>query len=129
MGVCWQKNRKKWHAHFIHHAKTYYGGLFDHEEDAAMQINLICDDIGIKRKNPEINEDAIQNETKFKIYQCATENIVNETVKIEDKNILDGFNPKRKRKQHSMINQDVKEVKEEKELLEQIQNNYTKIHD
>merc|ERR1712034_233569 len=117
-----------------------------------MKINLICDKIKIERKNPEIDEDAIQNETKFKIYQYATEYIVNETVKIEDENIHDKFkvqcenhfihqsndeescidtefqssNPKRKRKQHSMINQD---VNEEKELLEQIQNNYTKIHD
>merc|ERR1712034_272771 len=98
------------------------------------------------------NEDAIQNKPKSKVHQYTTENIVNETVKIDDKNIFDVFkdqcgnrfihtddeerciatkfqksNPKRKRKQHSMTNQDVKEVKEENELLGQIQNNYTKM--
>jgi hypothetical protein len=33
------------------------------------------------------------------------------------------------KKKKSMINEDVNEVKEENELLEEIQNNYTKIHD
>jgi len=133
-GVSWNKGRKKWYAQFIHQAKTYYGGLFDHEEDAAMKINLICDEIEVERKNPEINADVMQKKTKFKIYQYATENIMNETVKIEDENILDGFkdvcenhfihqsndeercivNAKRKRKQNSMINQDVKEEEKRK---------------
>ena len=76
---------------------------------------------------------------------------MNETVKIEDENILDGFkdacenrfihqsndeercivNAKRKRKQNSMINQDVKEEEKRKWTVgqEQIQNNYTKMHD
>jgi len=85
---------------------------------------------------------------------------VNEEVKIEDKNILDGFkdqfennfmksnneencidtascqNQKRKRKEEPIIN-DVKEENVEiaisnhnkYELLEEIQENYTKIHD
>ena len=38
-------------------------------------------------------------------------------------------NAARKRKQNSMINDDVKEEKEENELLEKIQQDYTKIQD
>ena len=76
-------------------------------------------------------------ETKFKIYQYARENIACENrfihqINDEESCIETEFqnsNGKRKRKQNSMINQDVKEVKEENELLEEIQNNYTKIHD
>jgi hypothetical protein len=79
-GVSWNKDCKKWKAEFVHHAKTYYGGLFDHEENAAMKINLICDKIKIERKNPETNEDAIQKKINPNIDQ---ENIV----KMEDESI------------------------------------------
>ena len=46
----------------MHNKKLYYSGLFDHEEQAAMQVNLLCDKNGIERKNPMIiiEPDAIQ---------------------------------------------------------------------
>jgi len=149
-GVYWHKHCRKWTAKLIHQTKPYYGGLFDIEEHAAMKINLICDTIKIKRKNPHISKNVISNKTKSKVHQCSTENTVNEEVKIEDKNIFDRFkdecenrciqsndatefqnsNAKRKRKQNSLINDDVKEeVKEENELLEKIQQDYTKMQD
>ena len=53
-GVCWNKDNKKWQAQ-LHSKKKYYGGLFDNEEHAAMKINLLCDKIGIERKNPKID--------------------------------------------------------------------------
>ena len=76
-----------------------------------------------------------------------------EIIKIEDENILDGFkdacenrfiqsndeenidtefqksNAKRKRKPNSMLNNDVKEVKEENELFQKIQQDYTETKD
>ena len=38
--------------------KVYYGGYFDNEEHAAMIVNLLCDEYGIKRKNLTINIDS-----------------------------------------------------------------------
>ena len=61
-GVCWDKDCKKWQAQLRHKRKNYYGGLFDNEEQAAMKINLLCDKIEIKRRNPtiEIKPDIMQ---------------------------------------------------------------------
>jgi len=53
-GVCWNNNEKKWHAKLKHNKKTCYGGYFDNEEQAAMSVNLLCDKIGIERKNPNV---------------------------------------------------------------------------
>merc|ERR1711925_41050 len=36
------------------------GGFFDKEEHAAIKINLLCEQFGIKRRNPTINMDDIQ---------------------------------------------------------------------
>jgi len=54
-GVCWDNNVKKWRVQFMHKQKQYYGGLFDKEEDAAMNVNLLCDECKVKRKNPMID--------------------------------------------------------------------------
>ena len=54
-GVSWLKATKKWMTQFNHKGKTYYGGLFNNEEHAAMKINLLCDKCQIERKNPTIN--------------------------------------------------------------------------
>ena len=45
-----------------HNQKVHYGGLFDNEEHAAMKINLLCDKMGIDRKNPmiDLKPDAMQ---------------------------------------------------------------------
>ena len=46
----------------MQNGKVYSGGLFDDEEHAAMKVNLLCDEFGIKRKNPNfiMEPDAIQ---------------------------------------------------------------------
>jgi hypothetical protein len=59
-GVSWNSDTKKWKAQLKHNGKNYHGGYFDNEEHAAMKINLLCDEYGIKRKNPEININFIQ---------------------------------------------------------------------
>jgi phage terminase small subunit len=78
-GVCWNKDHKKWQAQLKHNNKSYYGRYFDNEEHADMSVNLLCDKYEIARKNPviDIKEDVIQQ--------------VNKDIKIEDKNIFDGF--------------------------------------
>jgi len=62
IGVCWEKGRKKWKAKLVHNKKLYFGGYFDHEEHAAMKVNLLCDEYEIEHKNPmiHIDLDAIQ---------------------------------------------------------------------
>ena len=40
-----------------HNKKKYYGGYDDHEEHAAMKVNLLCDKLEIERKNPTIDID------------------------------------------------------------------------
>merc|ERR1712034_4280 len=92
-GVSWYKDRNKWRVDLIHNKKRYSGGLFDNEEQAAMKVNLMCDELEMDRKNPMINirTNAIQQKTKSKAPQYATENTVDEDVKIEDEKILDGF--------------------------------------
>ena len=54
VGVCWNKNRKKWETKLKYKKKQYYGGLFDNEEHAAMKVNLLCDEFETERKNPTI---------------------------------------------------------------------------
>merc|ERR1712034_139519 len=64
IGVCWSKIKRKWQTLLAHNKKQYCGGHFDHEEDAAMKVNLLCDKYKIERKNPTINIelDEIQQE-------------------------------------------------------------------
>merc|ERR1712034_5435 len=50
------------------------------------RVNLLCDKFGVKRKNPKINNDAIQKKTK----EFKEENIV----KIEDESIIFGLKDK-----------------------------------
>jgi len=132
-GVYWNKGSKKWRAQLTHNNKQYYGGNSDNEDHAAMKVNLLCDNIEIKRKNPAVDKDAYQKETKSKIHKYETEKIVNEQVKLEDENIIGGSkdecenrliqsnneekciatefensNAKRKRNENSIMNDDVK---------------------
>merc|ERR1712034_231670 len=46
---------KKWKAMLSHKHKHYRVGYFDNEEHAAMKVNLLCDTLGIERKNLTIN--------------------------------------------------------------------------
>jgi len=134
-GVSWKKNQRKWQSTLRYNKKYCYGGTFDHEEDAAMKINLLCDEYGIKRKNPTINIalDESQQKLNCNIYQSKEENIV----KKEEESILYGLkneykqnliqshdekikmkNQKRKRQEDSIImNNDIKEEKVETETL------------
>ena len=56
-GVSWNQNLKKWYAQLAHNKKKYYGGYFDNEEYAAMEVNLLCDKYEIQRKNATIDID------------------------------------------------------------------------
>ena len=38
-----------------HNQKKYFGGYYDDPENAAMGVNLLCDNLEIERKNPTIN--------------------------------------------------------------------------
>merc|ERR1712096_117318 len=69
-GVSWNNNAKKWQAELTHNKKQCYGGLFDNEEHAAMKVNLLCDRLGIKYKNPmiDIEPDKIQTVHKSSQY-------------------------------------------------------------
>ena len=53
-GVSWNADHKKWKAVLRHKQKKYQGGLFDDEKQAAMKINLLCDENRITRKNSTI---------------------------------------------------------------------------
>jgi len=70
-GVSWLKYRKKWQAQLVHDTKTYYGGIFDNEEQAAMEVNLLCDKYEIKRKNltidikPNVMQQNFRNKTSL----------------------------------------------------------------
>jgi hypothetical protein len=55
IGVFWNKDRKKWQAQLTVNKKQYYGGHFDKKEDAAMSVNLLCDEYKVERKNPTID--------------------------------------------------------------------------
>jgi len=61
-GVSWNTRDKKWLTQVMHNGKKYSPGKFDNEKHAAMQVNLLCDKFGIKRKNPmiDLEPDAIQ---------------------------------------------------------------------
>jgi len=56
IGVSWNKYAKKWKTELSHNKKKFYGGYFDNEVQAAMNINLLCDKYKIKRKNPIIDK-------------------------------------------------------------------------
>ena len=56
-GVSWHKDAKRWQTLLVHNKERYYGGHFDNEEHAAMQVNLLCDKYETERKNPMINVD------------------------------------------------------------------------
>ena len=54
-GVCWKQDNKKWSVQLQHNQKKYFGGYYDDQENAAMRVNLLCDQLEIERKNPTIN--------------------------------------------------------------------------
>ena len=56
----------------MHKGKKYYAGLFDNEKHAAMKVNLLCDKLGIKRKNPmiDVELDTIRQVTPSLMENC-----------------------------------------------------------
>ena len=46
----------------MYNKKVYSGGCFDDEKNAGISVNLLCDKLGIERKNSKIDiePDAIQ---------------------------------------------------------------------
>jgi len=132
-GVSWNNDSKKWQTHLMCNKKNYHGGIFDNEEHAAMKVNLLCDMNGIERKNPtiNINLNEIQEKTKPMMHQSKSKNVVNENIKVEDENKFKNecenrfmksnedalpqshANEKRKRKQNSIVNDDIMEEKVE----------------
>jgi len=123
VGVCWHRDNKEWRVNLKHNGKQYYGGCFDNEEQAAMQVNLLCDNYGKNRKNPTINLE--HDKTKPKINQSKKENVVkteeecilyglkdkceNNYIKSNDDSIVTESytSQKRKRKEKSIIHDDV----------------------
>jgi hypothetical protein len=94
-GVTWMKDKKKWLVRFAHNKNKYYGGIFDIEEDAAMEVNLLCDKYGIERKNTIINN-------------MKTDTIIQPEMEPIDPDLInsssqDKINPKRKRKNNDTI--------------------------
>jgi len=65
-GVSWDNNVKKWQVDLMHKKKKYFGGYFENEKDAAMKVNLLCDEFGIQRKNPTIMIEPDAIEQKFR---------------------------------------------------------------
>merc|ERR1712034_69335 len=149
--VHWDKTKKKWRARLPHNEKKSCGGYFDNEEHAAMKVNLLCDELGIERKNSmvDIKFDEIRQKTKSN--QPKVENIVNEQeVKVEEENILYGLkdqcennfikkscqNQKRKRKEDLILNDVTGEHMvnttpdpDQNEVFEEIQKDYIKTLD
>jgi len=149
--VHWDNTKKKWRARLPHNEKKSCGGYFDNEEHAAMKVNLLCDELGIERKNPmvDIKFDEIRQKTKSN--QPKAENIVNEQeVKVEEENTLYGLkdqcennfikkscqNQKRKRKEDSILNDVIGEHMvnttpdpDQNEVFEEIQKDYIKTLD
>jgi len=55
-GVSWSKKDKKWYAYLYLGSKTYKRGTgYNNELDAAKKVNQLCDEWGVKRKNPDVN--------------------------------------------------------------------------
>ena len=70
IGVTWIQQSKKWKATLTHNNEQYHGGYFEHKEQAAMKVNLLCDTFGIERKNLKIyvESDAMQQVTHLIIH-------------------------------------------------------------
>jgi len=53
--VYWNEDKKRWQVQLTYNKKRFFGGLFDNEKHAAMKVNLLCDILGIERKNRMID--------------------------------------------------------------------------
>ena len=53
-GVYWHKQNKKWTGYLWHNMQKHHIGCFEIEEDAAKAVNLKCQELNIKPKNPSI---------------------------------------------------------------------------
>jgi len=51
----WTKKKKRWRAAVFFCHKKYEGGHYTNELDAAKRVNQLCDELGMKRKNPSVD--------------------------------------------------------------------------
>ena len=49
------KKSKRWVAYIIVDNKRYYGGCFQEELEAVKKVNQLCDELGVKQKNPDFD--------------------------------------------------------------------------
>merc|ERR1711925_27912 len=56
-GVSWHKKTKMWRVRLrvCKGGKVKFGGMFKDELDAAKKVNQLCEEFGIRLKNPEIS--------------------------------------------------------------------------
>jgi len=97
--VSWNTNAKKWAVYFTIHKHTYYGGYFDEEIEAAKKVNQLCDELGIKQKNPQVHAMSKQkNQQKNNLerfYKIEQEDIKKLKRNLKLKNVIKEFKRKR----------------------------------
>ena len=59
-GVSWHEKNRKWRAKIVTGGKLYHGGYHESELRAAHIVNLLCDQCGLPRANPDIGDAPFQ---------------------------------------------------------------------
>ena len=59
-GVTWHEKNRKWRARVVTGGKLYHGGYHESELRAAHIVNLLCDQCGVSRENPDIGDAPFQ---------------------------------------------------------------------
>jgi len=127
-GVCWITREKKWRARLTYNGEKYCCGYFDNEEESAMSINLLCDKLGIQRKNTMIDiepTDTIRQKIKSKMGGQSKPKILmnDQEVKVEEekyKNTMINIEPadaiQQKTKSSKMYGSKAENIVNEKEV-------------
>lgn len=55
-GVSWITATQRWIGSVHYKGKSNYAGTWKSEIDAAYSVNLLCDKLGLPRKNPQIGD-------------------------------------------------------------------------
>jgi hypothetical protein len=66
--VMWNKRKRRWRAIVCCNLKKYEGGVYLNEVDAAKRVNQLCDELGIKRKNPTVDAEPAPEVIKAFLY-------------------------------------------------------------
>ena len=56
VGVSWNQHNQKWQASIFVNKKKKHGGCYTSELDAGHGVNVLCDDHGVGRKNPDLGD-------------------------------------------------------------------------